>query len=232
VPHALNLLNQIGARLARRPGSIALLGLGSAGRDTARFDEHSDLDFFVIAADKLALLADLSWLGDHVTWKHRNTVDGYKALVEGVFCEFAVFTQQELPGIPAQSGRIVWASRGFQAPAANVPHTPDVRWLTDEILSNLYVGLHRWLRGEHLAALRMIQGEAVDNLLRLRGAQDPFSPARRAESGGLDLSVMAGGYHATPEAAEAILRALGPLENPMARAVGELLARAQGGEGT
>jgi hypothetical protein len=231
VPHALRLLDQIGARLARRPGSIALLGLGSAGRDTARFDEHSDLDFFVIAADKPALLADLSWLGEHVTWTHRNTVDGYKALVEGVFCEFAVFTQEELPGIPAERGRVVWAAPGFQAPAANVPRATDARWLIDEILSNLYVGLHRWLRGEHLAALRMIQGEALDNLLRLRGAKDPFSPARRAESGGLDLSVMAGGYDATPAAAEAILGALGPLDNPVAGAVGELLARVEEAEG-
>jgi hypothetical protein len=73
----------------------------------------------------------------------------------------------------------------------------------------------------------MIQGEALDNLLRLRGAKDPFSPARRAESGGLDLSVMAGGYDATPAAAEAILGALGPLDNPMAGAVGELLARVE-----
>lgn len=211
---------------------MALLALGSVGRDTGRLDEHSDLDFFVITKDKGALLHDSSWLGP-VRWFHQDTPDGCKALVGECFVEYAIFAPDELPGIRFEPGRLVWARADFD-PACLEPRQPPARdgqWLTREILSNLYVGLHQWLRGERLAAMRMVQGEALDNLLRLQGADDPFNPARRAESRELDLSVMAGGYEATPMAARAILEALGPQYDAMAREVETLIVRAEDGSG-
>ena len=45
----LSRLDAIAASLARRQGTLALIGLGSVGTDMARLDRYSDLDFFVIA---------------------------------------------------------------------------------------------------------------------------------------------------------------------------------------
>ena len=60
----LERLDQIGQVLAKDPRALALIGLGSAGLELERLDEHSDLDFFVIAApgSKVELLANLNWL--------------------------------------------------------------------------------------------------------------------------------------------------------------------------
>ena len=91
-------------------------------------------------------------------------------------------------------------------------------------LSNLYVGLHRWLRGERLAAMHMVQVQALDNLLRLQGTDDAFAPARRAERWGLPLHVLAGGYDATPAAAAMILDMVAT-EDHMADEVRALLDR-------
>jgi hypothetical protein len=224
----LELLDGIAQRLAAIPQSRALLALGSVGLHTDRVDQHSDLDFFVITTDKSVLLEDLWWLGE-VQWAHRNTRDGFKALVDGVFCEFAVLTSDELHDIAFAPGRVVWARDGFDeqllVPTNKEPR--DQRWLTDEILSNLYVGLHRWLRGEKLAAMRLIQGEALDHLLMLLGADDLFVPARRAEARlQLPWEVLAGGYEGTPAAAGAILAMIDD-QNPMRYEVERLLCLAR-----
>lgn len=219
----LELLDEIAVRLARDPQALGLLALGSAG-NPERFDEHSDLDFFVIATEKERFLAELQWLGD-VQWSHRDTPDGCKALVAGVFCEFAVFRPDEMPGIKYESGRVVWKRDGVELDDRHVPAPADRAWLVDEALSNLYVGLHRWLRGEKLAAMRMVQGEALDNLLRLHDPADPFAPTRRAERTGLPLPALAGGYEGTPMAARVILSNLPTGGGEMRLAVEELLQR-------
>ena len=200
----LKLLDDIADRLSRDPDALALLALGSAGRRSDRFDEHSDLDFFVVARQKEKFLAHLGWLGP-VQWSHRDTPDGCKALVEDTFCEFAVFRPEEMPTVKYAPGRVVWQRDPMVFDDHHLPGVAERGWLVDEILSNLYVGLHRWLRGERLSALRMVQGEALDNLLRLHAPDDPFAPSRRAESAGLPLEVMAAGYSRTPAAAQAIL---------------------------
>jgi hypothetical protein len=203
----LALLNDIARRLSADPDALALLALGSAGTHQERLDEHSDLDFFVIASDKYKFLDDLSWLG-FVEWWHRDTPDGCKALVNGIYCEFAVFLAQELPSIRFEAPRIVWQREGVTLTDHNVPSSAAQDWLVDEVLSNLYVGLHRWLRGERLSAMRLVQGDALDNLLRLLGADDPFTPSRRAERLELPWAVLAGGYDQTPAAARGILQHL------------------------
>ncbi len=45
------------------------------------------------------------------------------------------------------------------------PRTLD--WLIGEILTNLYVGLGRFRRGEKLSACRFIQGYAIDRIVEL-----------------------------------------------------------------
>lgn len=221
----LALLNDIAIRLSADPAALALLALGSAGTHQERLDEHSDLDFFVIATDKYKFLDDLSWLG-FVEWWHRDTPDGCKALVNGIFCEFAVFMLEELPAIRFEAPRVVWQREGLELTEKNVPDPAGTDWLVDEVLSNLYVGLHRWLRGERLSAMRMVQGEALDNLLRLLGSDDPFTPSRRAERLDLPWTILAGGYERTPLAARGIMECLPPGGGRMRLEVEELVQQA------
>lgn len=224
-------LDAIGRSLDRHPPALALLGLGSVGVETDRIDEWSDLDFFVVVerGAKSAFVDDLGWLSAAapLVWSHRNTVDGHKALMhDGLLCEFAVFERDELDRIAYAPGRVVWRRAGFDAeivvPAVPLPQPSrvDAAVLVDEALSNLYVGLLRWHRGERLAAMRMIQVFAVDRLLELIErtpavpgvTTDPFDLERRAEARHPEWSpVLAGcaqGIDRTPESALAMLGAL------------------------
>jgi len=151
--------------LAARNDALALLALGSVGRETARLDVWSDLDFFVLVADgaKTRYLTQLDWLADAypLAWHFQNTADGHKALMaDGVFCEFAVFETHELSHIPYAPGRFVWRRHGVEeslaSPRQNLPAKHDAAWLLGEALSNLMVGLQRHARGERLAAMRMV----------------------------------------------------------------------------
>jgi len=215
--------------LDARTDALALLGLGSAGRESDRLDEWSDLDFFVFVRDgaKAGYVDDLSWLGaaHPIAWHFRNTRDGHKALLaDGVFCEFAVFELNELKNIPYAPGRFVWrreeVDETLAAPLRPLPQRPDIPWLVGEALSNLLVGLQRHARGERLAAMRMVQVHALDRVLELlehqapalSAARDPFSVDRRVEQrladGEATLARWAPGYQGTCDAALALLDAL------------------------
>lgn len=194
----LDRLDAIALSIESRGDALALIGLGSVGRERERLDACSDLDFFVVVdpGAKARYLRELDWLGDvhPLAFSFQNTPDGHKALfADDIFCEFAVFEPDELDAIPFAPGRMVWKRDGVPEQLAE-PSMPlpapcrDVGWLVGEALSHLYVGLRRDARGEGLAALRMIQGHAVDHLLELvelrwprRGARDPFAVARRFE---------------------------------------------------
>ena len=47
----LHRLDQLAAHLATRDDTVAVLGLGSAGAQRGRLDDHSDLDFFLIVEE-------------------------------------------------------------------------------------------------------------------------------------------------------------------------------------
>ena len=182
----LERLDAIGASLAKREGALALLGLGSCGLETARMDQYSDLDFFAIVEDgqQANYLADLSWLSDiaPVAYAFRNTRDGFKLLYEdGIFCEFAVFDHSQLAGIPYPEGRIVWQAQRFDPaifqPATKQPEPKTAEFLLGEALTNLYVGLGRFHRGEKRAAFRFIQGYAVDRVIDLAPHLETEQPA-------------------------------------------------------
>lgn len=224
----LTRLDQIGQSLAQQPQALALIGLGSVGAELARLDEYSDLDFFVIVqpAAKAHFLADLAWLSAPrpLVYSFRNTVDGYKALFDDdVFCEFAIFEPAELAQIPFAPGRIVWKRPDVDPtiwqPAHPLPppSASDPAWLVGEALTNLYVGLSRYHRGEKLSAARFIQGYAVDRLIALSsqlepeqpGFVDPFVAERRYEQRypqlAHQLAAFMQGYEQTPASAAALL---------------------------
>jgi hypothetical protein len=245
-------LDAIAAVLSAREDTLALLALGSVANGSSRIDEHSDLDFFVLVRNgaKPHYIDDLGWLAaaHPLAWHFRNTVDGCKALMsDGVFCEFAVFELQELASIPYSPGRFVWRRNevdpALAQPLRALPGRSDPAWLAGEVLSNLLVGLHRFARGERLAAMRLVQVHALDRLLELREQTDPIEPATERDAFAVDrrveqrlpglaeaLSVMAPGYHGTPQAALLILAALQavhPVPQPIAAEICAVAARAQ-----
>jgi hypothetical protein len=224
----LRRLDDLGGVLARRGDALALIGLGSVGVDLDRLDDHSDLDFFVIVEDgaKQRYLDSIDWLEElaPVDFSFPNSVDGRKVLfADGLFAEYAVFTLAELRTMSYPPGRIVWrrddAPDGLER-ARRMPKEPaheDAGFQVDETLTNLYVGLHRDARGEHLAGGRLIQYWAVNRLLRLLEMTEPHAGPRRdpfvIERGVegrfapdiLPLAAMVPGYEHNREAALAIL---------------------------
>jgi hypothetical protein len=229
----LDRLQRIADVLRDSGDALALIGLGSVGLDRHRLDAQSDLDFFAIVApgSKARFLERLDWLeaAHPVAWHFRNTVDGHKALMDdGVFCEFAVFEPQELDAIPFAPGRVVWrradVDESIALPRKPLPAQalPDETWVVGEALSNLLVGLHRWLRGERLSASRLVQVHALDRLIELDALRrtpsdaatpaDPFNRERRLElrqpALAAELPALVPGYSHTPAAAIGVLGAV------------------------
>lgn len=221
----LSRLDDLGRHLSTRGDVVALLGLGSAGAEHDRLDEHSDLDFFVVVDDgaKQGYLDDIGWLGSAapVAYSFANDRNGRKVLyADGVFAEYAVFTVGELRQLPFTGARVVWQRAGapeglteLGPPPAGAPFET-VEFHLNEALTNLYVGLHRELRGERLTAARFIQSYAVDRvicLLRLTQPspvrRDPFDASRRAEWAypWMPWSEMVPGYERNRDAARTLL---------------------------
>lgn len=249
----LRRLDHIGHSLAASGHGLALIGLGSVGLETNRLDEYSDLDFFAIVARgfKPRYLGNLDWLDSimPLAYSFRNTADGYKALFsDGIFCEFAVFEPEELPRIPFAPGRIVWKREDVTDSIAvptlskNTPVAGRADWGVGEALTNLYVGMCRFCRGEKLAAMRLVQQHAVDRILEMTesqgtkstASQDPFSLERRIEQRHPEIAAwlpqFIPGYDHTPEAALAILEYLcraHPVNQALAAEIRTLCARSR-----
>ncbi|GAP13064.1 hypothetical protein LARV_00806 [Longilinea arvoryzae] len=221
-------LEAIARSLENSGHAEALISCGSVGIELDRLDTYSDLDFFAVVEEgwKEHYITHLDWLEKvaPVVYAFRNTVDGFKLLfADGIFCEFAVFERGELLRVPYAPGRIVWKRPDVPDSIANptvaggAPEEKSVDWLLGEALTNLYVGLCRYRRGEKLSAARFIQGYAVDRVVDLAGSietegpapKDIFSGERRFEARfpviAQLLPGMLPGYERTPESALAIL---------------------------
>lgn len=220
----LERLDAIGAALERTGEALALIGLGSVGLETDRIDAYSDLDFFAIVkpGKKQRFLDNLDWLAAPLAYTFQNTNDGCKILYEdGIYGEYAVFEPYELEAIPFAPGRIVWQDASFDArlaqPGVRTPYKYALDWLLGEALTNLYIGMSRFRRGEKLAALRLIQVNAIDQIVRLAPyiepaqdiPRDPFAAERRFEQRfpgvAAHLPEFMQGYDRSPESARAIL---------------------------
>ena len=248
----LAFLDRLGAELDRRGDAVALLGLGSVGRDLHRLDEHSDADFFVVVDDTAArdrYLADLAWLeaAQPVVWSFENSPVGRKALLaDGLFAEYAVFSLEEMATAGYPPGRIHWsrqdAPAGLDVPKAPLPQAPSLEHQVGEAITNLYVGLHRDLRGERLTATRFIQGYAVDRWVTVLGhlglgegsQQDVFvvdrGVERRFTADVLPLADLVPGYEHNARAAQTLLGLLEghvELDRAIVGAVRELIGRSE-----
>jgi hypothetical protein len=201
------------------PHAIALIGAGSAGAEIARMDQYSDIDFFLIVEDGFSseFINDNTWLirDLSILFAFRDTKHGNKVLLEnGVFLEFAIFTEAELAqnGIPGL--RTIWSRPEFSLPdfSDKQPFTRELSYYVDQALSNLLVGALRLRRGERLAAVTMVERYALTNLLtayRLKKnlrIEDPFNIERRAEATlGIEFAPMVQGYERVEESLEALL---------------------------
>ncbi|USB31681.1 hypothetical protein [Paenibacillus sp. YPG26] len=226
----LQRLDHIGSSLEQKEGALALLGVGSVGQELDRMDEYSDLDFFVIVESgaKQRFIDRLDWLEDVLPLEYcfKNTDDGYKFLYQdGIYGEFAVFEEGELKHIPYKAARVVWRSpkaAHFIIGDNNAERIPSIRkdqldYSLNEALTNLYVGLGRYARGEKLSAMRFVQGYAIDSILSVLHLleeeedyyPDPFGNERRLERRfpkfGALIGEMMLGYNRTPESALNIL---------------------------
>lgn len=222
-------LDDLARSLASDPAVLAVLGLGSAGVEHDRFDDHSDIDFFLVVADSAAkrrYLSHTNWLegfGGSLACSFVPDLNGRKALLlDGLFLEYAVFTPAELASVPFTGERTIWIRPGIRSSWDSHPGPPVAASDSDgfhvgEALTNLFVGLHREMRGERLTAMRFIQVFAVDHVLSLwRRSQghvsvhrDPFEPTRRVETATgpvtLPLSAMLAGYERNGDSALAVL---------------------------
>lgn len=244
----LQRLDAIGRSLEAGGDALALIALGSVGIEQERIDAYSDLDFFVIVEEGRAeaYRDDLGWLRSvcPIAYHFKNSPHGSKVLfADGVYAEFAVFTLTELGQTEFPPGRIVWRAAGVDE-AIRMPQrgaSPAVRsveWLLGEALTNLYVGIGRFKRGERLSALRFIQNYAVDRVLELveqaeatqAGRRDSFGAERRVEQRYPalvpELAGFMQGYDRSLESATAIfafLNARWALDPAMKQAIRELL---------
>jgi hypothetical protein len=224
----LRRLDAIGRSVQESGHALALLGLGSVGTELERIDAYSDLDFFLIVEEgyQRAYCDDLGWLSAvcPIAYAFRNTPQGYKLLfADGIYAEFAVFTRAELEQAEFTGARLVWHAPGVDEAIAVArralppPAARPVEELLGEALTNLYVGLGRYHRGERVSACRFIQGYAVDRIMELAPHIAPAQPAHRDAFGverrfeqrfptvAQALPRFMQGYDRSPESAAAIL---------------------------
>lgn len=228
----LQRLGEIGKSLECKGGALLLLGLGSVGVETERLDEYSDLDFFVIVepGKKNRYIDRLDWLEDihPLAYSFKNSDVGYKVLFEdGIFVEYAVFEEGELANASYTGGRVIWKdpmydNTGITQSSNRIPSLKrdDLDFPLNEALTNLYVGLGRYARGERLSATRFIQGYAIDRILSVLHLlepevdcfPDPFGNERRLEKRYPRFAEIIGGmiqgYDHVPESALCILNFL------------------------
>ncbi|MCZ8523020.1 MULTISPECIES: hypothetical protein [Paenibacillus] len=245
----LKRLDEIGKMLERKGGAEMLLGLGSVGMETGRLDDYSDLDFFVIVkpGNKERFIRQLDWLEEvhPLAYSFQNTKDGCKILfADGIYGEYAIFEERELENCHYAEGRVVWKDPSYTRADLAKPSQPAPRLREDsldhplnEALTNLYVGLGRYARGEKLTATRFVQSYAVDSILSVLHLieteedyfPDAFGLERRLEKryprfAGI-LGEMIQGYDRVPESALFILQyieSIYPVNQRLAREIREL----------
>lgn len=222
-------LDNIGQVLAQKEGALLLLGLDSVGSETERADDYSDLDFFVITENgkKQRFIDHLDWLKEAypLAYAFQNAEVGYKIMFEdGIYGEYAVFDESETDQLIYSKGRVVWKADAYENAEIETPKTKlpklkseSIDHAINEALTNLYVGLCRYARGEKLSAVRFIQGYAVDSILSILHLleqevdyyPDPFGNDRRLEQRypqfALLLADMMQGYDRVPDSAIHIL---------------------------
>lgn len=224
----LERLESIGQSLSNTDEALLLLGLGSVGAELNRLDSYSDLDFFVITKSGYAsrYIEHLDWLSNvhPLSYQFQNADVGWKIMFEdGIYGEFAVFDEDELKHIPCYGGRIIWHKPDYhpQIPTIDqqlpIKRPDSLDFPLNEAITNIYVGLCRYARGEKMSAKTFIETYAVGQIIstlhlhsqELPSDLDPYSNDRRVEARfpdfAIHLSEMLQGYDKLPQSAIHIL---------------------------
>lgn len=185
--------------VAMRDDVVGLVLLGS-GADTARVDEWSDHDFYLVSAPgaQEALRTDLSWLprATSVVLAARETEHGLKVVYDdGHVLEFAVADLDEVRGFGTNHWRVVLDRGGVNeaiGTAAHATHARAPRPAHDAVglaVTLVLIAAGRARRGERLTAQRSV-AQAVDLVLEAvtarlvpadGAATDVLDARRRAE---------------------------------------------------
>ncbi|MBA9086666.1 hypothetical protein FHR92_003146 [Fontibacillus solani] len=224
----LERLDAIGQSLSDYDQALLLLGLGSVGAELNRLDSYSDLDFFVITKSGNAsrFIDHLDWLNNvyPLSYQFRNADVGWKIMFEdGIYGEFAIFDEDELKHIPCYGGRIIWHKPDYEPQIPTLDQQNPIKrpdsldFPLNEAITNIYVGLCRYARGEKMSAKTFIESYAVGQIistLHLHSQElpcdlDPYSNDRRVEARFPDFAVhlneMLQGYDRVPQSAIRIL---------------------------
>jgi len=221
----INRLNSLADSLRKRNDCLGLLALGSCA-EQERLDEWSDLDFFVFVEKgcQTSYLSNLDWLKEcaPISFVFRNTKDGHKILWEdGVYAEYAIFEIDMMSNIPYSKGSFIFKRDGVELSESSTLLMPNpyqtIEYATNEILTNLYIGLLRYHRGEVLSSFRLIQVHAIDRILAMAHHLNPnqsvqvdlFALERRIEQRHPELIELFNnsllGYKHIPASAQIIL---------------------------
>ncbi|GHG44219.1 hypothetical protein GCM10011331_02470 [Flavimobilis marinus] len=217
-----------------RDDVVGLVLLGS-GADTARVDEWSDHDFYLVSTPgaQEALRTDLSWLPRSVSivLAARETEHGLKVVYDdGHVLEFAVADLDEVRGFGTNHWRVVLDRGGVAeavGSAALVTHARPGRPARDAVglaVTLVLIAAGRARRGETLTAQRSV-AQAVDLVLeavtaRIASADpavtDVLDARRRAEAAYPDVAAaLSQALMAAPE--EGARRVLDAAEGALAR---------------
>lgn len=192
--------------VSARDDVVGLVLLGS-GADTARVDEWSDHDFYLVSTPgtQEALRTDLSWLprSASIVLAARETEHGLKVVYDdGHVLEFAVADLDEVRGFGTNHWRVVLDRGGVAeavGSAAQVTHARPGRPARDAVglaVTLVLIAAGRARRGETLTAQRSV-AQAVDLVLealtsRVASADpavaDVLDARRRAEAAYPDVA--------------------------------------------
>ena len=179
---------RLAASAQAHPDVVGLVLVGSAA-DTARADEWSDHDFFLIVKDGMAegFRQDLSWLPDasDVVIRPRETAHGLKVVYrDGHVLEFAVFDDHELElasvnywAVPVDKTNITSRVAALEKKTVGPAFEEQKEW--ELLLAHILIGVGRARRGEVLIAgqqirsymLRHVVGFVRDRLVPATGAE-------------------------------------------------------------
>ncbi|RCX23452.1 hypothetical protein DFP94_1011051 [Fontibacillus phaseoli] len=247
----LERLDSIGQSLSKHEHALLLLGVGSVGTELERLDSYSDLDFFVFTEQgySTGFIENLDWLNSvcPLSYHFRNTEDGCKIMFDdGIYGEFAVFDENKMTEVPCNGGRIIWSKPGYkhaipsldQRVSVDRPVTAD--FALNEAITNIYVGLCRFARGEKLSAKTFIETYAMNQLLSVLHLYlkeqpsriDSYNNDRRIEQRYPDFAMhfdpMLQGYDRVPQSAIAIfsyIERIFPVNEKMSREIKDLAIR-------
>jgi hypothetical protein len=184
----LEYSDRLAASAQAHPDVVGLVLVGSAA-DTARADEWSDHDFFLIVRDGMAegFRQDLSWLpdADQVIIRPRETAHGLKVVYrDGRVLEFAVFDDSELEmasvnywAVPVDKTNITTRVAALEKKTVGAPFEEQKEW--ELLLAHILIGVGRARRGEALIAGQQIRSYMLRHVVGF--VRDRIAPAAGAE---------------------------------------------------